>query len=122
MDEQNGFVTGRIKSLKYALKGLWLLITTEHSIMVQSGIAVLMTFVGFWVNISKMEWIFQIFAIGLVLVAEALNTAVEKLCDYVQPEYDEKIGFIKDISAGAVSFAAVVALIIGFIIYLPKLL
>lgn len=122
MDEQNGFVSGRIKSLKYALKGLWLLITTEHSIMVQSGIAVLMTLVGFWLNISKLEWILQIFAIGLVLVAESLNTAIEKLCDYVQPEYDHKIGFIKDISAGAVSFAAIIALVIGSIIYLPKLL
>ena len=56
MNEQNGFVSGRIKSLKYALKGLWLLITTEHSIMVQSGIAVLITFLGFWLDISKFEW------------------------------------------------------------------
>ena len=81
-----------------------------------------MTLVGFWLNISKLEWILQIFAIGLVLVAESLNTAIEKLCDYVQPEYDHKIGFIKDISAGAVSFAAIIALVIGSIIYLPKLL
>ena len=122
MNEQHGFVSGRIKSLKYALKGLWLLITTEHSIMVQLGIAALMTIVGFWLDISKLEWILQIFAIGIVLVAESLNTAIEKLCDYIQPEYDEKIGFVKDISAGAVSFAAIVAIAIGFIIYLPKLL
>ncbi|WP_262902475.1 diacylglycerol kinase family protein [Lutimonas saemankumensis] len=122
MNEQDGFVTGRIKSLKYALKGFWLLITTEHSIMVQSGIAILMTIVGFWLDISKFEWIAQIFAIGMVLVAESLNTAIEKLCDYIQPEYDKKIGFIKDISAGAVSFAAIIAIVIGFIIYLPKLL
>ena len=57
-------------------------------------------------DISKTEWIFQILAIGLVLVAESLNTCIEKLCDFVQPEYDNKIGFIKDIAAGAVSFAA----------------
>ena len=122
MIQKDGFVSGRIKSIKYALKGLWLLITTEHSIMVQLGIAVLMTIVGFWLEISKLEWILQIFAIGLVLVAESLNTAIEKLCNYIQPEYDKKIGFIKDISAGAVSFAAIIAIITGFIIYLPKLL
>lgn len=120
--QENGFVKGRIKSLKYALKGVWLLMTTEHSIMVQLAIAVLMTIVGWWLDISKIEWIFQILAIGLVLVAESLNTAVEKLCDFVRPEHDSKIGFIKDIAAGAVSFAAITAIIIGLIIYLPKFL
>ena len=122
MIQKDGFVSGRIKSIKYALKGLWLLITTEHSIMVQLGIAVLMTIVGFWLEISKLEWILQIFAIGLVLVAESLNTAIEKLCDFVHPEYDKRIGFIKDIAAGAVSFAAITAIIIGLLIYLPKFL
>ena len=108
--------------MKFAFKGVWLLITTEHSIMVQLGIAILVTFVGWWMEISKTEWIFQILAIGLVLVAESLNTCIEKLCDFVRPEYDNKIGFIKDIAAGAVSFAAITAIIIGLIIYLPKFL
>ena len=118
--QDNGFVKGRIKSFKFALKGVWLLITTEHSIMVQMGIGVLMTIVGWWMDISPTEWIFQIFAIGLVLVAESLNTCIEKLCDFIHPDYDQKIGFIKDVAAGAVSFAAIVAVIVGLIIYLPK--
>lgn len=123
MDNQkNGFVSGRIKSFKYALKGVWLLISTEHSIMVQLGITALVTVIGWQMEISRIEWIFQILAIGLVLVAESLNTCIEKVCDFVQPEYDQKIGFIKDIAAGAVSFAAIIALIIGLIIYLPKFL
>jgi len=121
-NQQDGFVKGRIKSLKFALKGLWLLISTEHSIMVQISVAVVMTFVGLWLDISKTEWLFQILAIGLVLVAESLNTAVEKLCDFVHPEYNKRIGFIKDVAAGAVSFAAITAIIIGMFIYLPKFL
>jgi len=121
-NQQDGFVKGRIKSLKFALKGLWLLITTEHSIMVQMTLAAVMTFVGWWLDISKTEWLFQILAIGLVLVAESLNTAVEKLCDFIHPEYNKKIGFIKDVAAGAVSFAAITAIIIGLFIYLPKFL
>jgi len=121
-NRQNGFVKGRIKSLKFAVKGVWLLITTEHSIMVQLAIAILVSLLGWWLDITKTEWIFQILAIGLVLVAESLNTAIEKLCDFVQPEYDKRIGFIKDVSAGAVSFAAIAAIIIGLIIYLPKFL
>jgi diacylglycerol kinase (ATP) len=121
-NQQDGFVKGRIKSLKFAVKGVWLLMTTEHSIMVQMAIAILISFVGWWMDISKTEWLFQILAIGLVLVAESLNTCIEKLCDFVHPEQDKKIGFIKDIAAGAVSFAAVTAIIIGLSIYLPKFL
>ena len=121
-NQENGFLKGRIKSLKFAFKGVWLLITTEHSIMVQLGIAILVTFVGWWMDISKTEWILQILAIGLVLVAESLNTCIEKLCDFIHTDYNKKIGFIKDIAAGAVTFAAVTAIIIGLIIYLPKIL
>lgn len=108
--------------MKFAIKGVWLLISTEHSIMVQLAIAVMVTFLGWWLDISTTEWIFQIFAIGLILVAESLNTCIEKLCDFVHTDYNKKIGFIKDIAAGAVTFAAVTAIIIGLIIYLPKIL
>jgi len=121
-NQQNGFVKGRIKSLKFALRGVWLLITTEHSIMVQLAVATVVTFAGWWLDISKTEWLFQILAIGLVLVAESLNTCIEKLCDFVHPGHDKNIGFIKDIAAGAVSFAAIIAIIIGLLIYLPKFL
>jgi len=121
-NQEDGFVKGRVKSLKYALKGFWLLLSTEHSIMVQTGIAIFMTLIGWWLDISATEWILQILAIGMVLVAESLNTAVEKICDFIHPDYDGRIGFIKDISAGAVTFAAITAIIIGLIIYLPKFL
>ena len=121
-NQENGFVKGRVKSLKYAFKGLWLLVSTEHSIMVQTAIAIFMTIFGWWLDISATEWILQILAIGLVLVAESLNTAIEKICDFIHPDYNERIGFIKDISAGAVTFAAITAIIIGLIIYLPKFL
>lgn len=120
--QKDGFVKGRIKSFSYALKGMFLLITTEHSIMVQCAIALVVIFLGWWFDISSTEWILQILAIGLVLVAESLNTAVEKICDFIHPDHNNKIGFIKDISAGSVSFAAISALIAGLIIYLPKLL
>lgn len=119
--EKNSFLVGRIKSVRYALRGLWLLATTEHSIMSQLIISGIMCFVGFYFNLSSTEWVFQILAIGMVLTAEGLNTAIEKLCDYLQPNFDKKIGFIKDLSAGAVTFAAIAAMIIGAIIYFPKI-
>ena len=120
--QQTSFISGRIKSVTYAVKGFYLLITTEHSIMVQLTISVLMCILGFYLKISAVEWMFQILAIGLVLTAESLTTAIEAICDYIQPNFDKKIGFIKDIAAGAVTFAALTAVVIGAIIYLPKLI
>ena len=117
---EDSFLKGRLKSLKFALRGAWLLITTEHSIMVQFSIGILVSVLGFFMNLSPTEWMFQLLAIGMVLVAESLNTGIEKLCDFVHPDYHKKIGFIKDISAGAATFAAIIAVIIGLIIYLPK--
>ncbi len=119
--KDTSFVKGRIKSIAFALKGAAKLATTEHSIMAQCFIALLMTLAGWYCNISKTEWLFQIFAIGLVLSIEGLNTAVEKLADFVHPNYHERIGFIKDIAAGAVFFAALTAIIIAGIIYIPYL-
>lgn len=120
--QQTSFISGRIKSVTYAVKGFYLLITTEHSIMVQLTISALMCILGFYLKINAVEWMFQILAIGLVLTAESLNTAIEAICDYIQPNFDKKIGFIKDIAAGAVTFAALTAVVVGAIIYLPKLI
>lgn len=115
------FVTGRFKSMGFALKGAIKLITTEHSVMVQSSIAVLLILAGFYYNISREEWMFQTLAIGLVLSVEGLNTAVEKVADFIHPEFHQRIGFIKDIAAGAVFFAAMTAIAIGCFIYIPKI-
>ena len=120
--KDNTFFSGRLKSVTYAYKGAIKLITTEHSVMVQFSIGLLMIFTGLYFNISTTEWLFQTLAIGLVLSIEGLNTAVEKIADFIHPNYHEKIGFIKDIAAGAVFFAAITAIIIACIIYLPKFL
>lgn len=118
--KDNTLLTGRLKSMGFAFKGAIKLITTEHSVMVQFSIGIIMTIAGFYFHISNNEWMFQILAIGLVLSIEGLNTAVEKVADFIHPEFHERIGFIKDIAAGAVFFAAMTALAIGLMIYLPK--
>ena len=118
--KDNTFVTGRLKSMTYAFNGAVKLITTEHSIMVQFSLGILMTIAGFYFHISQTEWLCQTLAIGLVLSIEGLNTAVEKIADFIHPDYSKRIGFIKDIAAGAVFFAAMTAIAIGLIIYIPK--
>ena len=90
--------------------------------MVQFSIGIIMTIAGFYYHISSTEWLVQTMAIGMVMSIEGLNTAVEKIADFIHPHYHERIGFIKDIAAGAVFFAALTAIAIGLIIYIPKFL
>lgn len=118
---KESFVKNRIKSVGFALRGALLLVRTEASIQVQVFIAIVMTAAGFYFDISNTEWIVQILTIAAIMGVEGLNTAVEKLADFVQPEFDKKIGVIKDVSAGAVMLVSIAATIIGFIIYLPKI-
>ena len=120
-EKDNSFFTGRFKSIGFAIKGAFKLVTTEHSVMVQFSIAILITIAGIYFNITKEEWLIQTLAIGFVLAIEGLNTAVEKVADFVHPDFHERIGFIKDIAAGAVFFAALTAIVIGAIIYIPYL-
>jgi diacylglycerol kinase (ATP) len=118
---KESFFRNRVRSVGFAMRGAWLLITTEGSIKVQLGITVMVTVAGFYFNISNTEWILQILAIALVLGVEGVNTAIEKLSDFIQPRFDPKIGFIKDISAGAVMLVSLAATIVGLIIYVPRI-
>ncbi len=116
----NTYFGKRIRGGGYAAKGAFLLLRYEASVQVQAGIAVVMTIAGFYFDISSTEWMFQILAIGLVMSLEGINTAVEEIADFIHPDIHDKIGLIKDVAAGAVFFAAITAVIIGCIIYIPK--
>jgi len=88
--------------------------------MVQFFIGLVVTFAGFYFDISATEWMLQIMAIGLVVAVEGMNTVAEKIADFIHPDFHKKIGFIKDIASGAVFFAALAAVAVGLIIYYPK--
>ena len=118
---KDSFLIERLKSVRFSFRGIWILITTEASIKVQLFIALIATVMGFYFDISTTEWLIQTLMIAIILVAESLNTAIEKLCDFVQPDYDQKIKVIKDISAGAVGIVAIISLVVGGIIYIPKI-
>lgn len=118
---KESFVENRIKGVGYAFKGAWILIRSESSIQIQAVIAVVVTLAGIYYQLSAMEWMMQLLSIGLVMGVEGVNTAIEKLSDYVQPEYDPLIGKVKDISAGAVMIVSLIASIVGLVIYLPKI-
>lgn len=116
------FLIHRYKSIGYALRGIFLLLKSESSIKVQFVLALLLTIAGIYFDISSFEWIIQIFAIVLVMSVEALNTGLEKICDFVHEDFDKRIGFIKDIAAGAVAIASLGAFVIVLILYLPKVI
>ncbi|MFM1878964.1 MAG: hypothetical protein RLZZ241_1830 [Bacteroidota bacterium] len=117
---KESLIRNRAKSVKFAFKGLWILICTERSIQIQLAIACIVTCFGFYWTIEPHEWMMQLLAIGLVMGLEGVNTAIEKLADFVQPHNDAKIGLLKDVSAGAVMLGSIVASIVGLIIYLPR--
>jgi diacylglycerol kinase (ATP) len=119
-NKKESFLVNRLKSVGFAFKGAILLLKTEASIKIQFTLGVIVTIAGFYYNISTTEWLIQLLAIGLVMCAEGMNTAIEAIADFIHPEHHQKIGLIKDIAAGAVFIAAIFTSIIGFIIYIPK--
>lgn len=122
MTKKESFLVNRLKSVGFAFKGMLILVKTEASIKIQLFVAILATVAGFYFEISTTEWLFQLAIIGLVLSIEGINTAIEYLADFIHPEHHYKIGLIKDVAAGAVFIASIVAVIIGGIIYIPKML
>ena len=115
-------VKNRLASFRYAIKGIYHLFRYEHNAWIQAIAAFIIITLGFILHFSKTEWALIIICIGLVLMAEILNTAMELLVDLVSPEYNELAGKIKDLSAGAVLISSIVSLIVGLIVIIPKLL
>lgn len=111
-----------IKGFVYALNGIWHAAATQLNFRVHLFCATLAVCAGYALHISNGEWLWVILCIGMVLVAELFNTAIEFLTDLVSPEYNKKAGLVKDMAAGAVLITAITAVIIGLIIFLPKLL
>ncbi|WP_338359369.1 diacylglycerol kinase family protein [Yeosuana marina] len=122
MNEKESFFINQLKSIGFAFKGVVCLLKTETNIKIQIAISVFVTAMGFYFNISNIEWMLQFLVIGLVMGMEGINTAIEKMADFIHPEKHSKIGLIKDIAAGAVFITSLSAIIIGLIIYIPKII
>ena len=111
-----------IKSFKHAIDGIANTVSTERNLKIHIIIMFCVIALGFAVKLSQMEWIICIILFGLVISAEIFNTALEKTLDYINEDYDDKIKFIKDASAAAVLVIVISSVIIGLMIFLPKLL
>lgn len=106
---------------KYALHGLIQLFSHEKSLQIHLVIAVVVILAGVLLDITRMEWMLILLCIGMVWVAEVFNSAIEKLCDLKEPHFHPQVKYIKDVSAAAVLISAIVSVIIGLIVFLPRL-
>ena len=114
-------IRDRIKSFRYAKDGLEYFLKTQHNGWIQFTAAMVVVSAGFVFQVNGDQWCLLIFAIALVIVSELFNTTIECLVDLVSPQYQEKARVIKDIAAGAVLFSVIISVIIGLIIFLPKI-
>jgi len=110
----------RIRSFVYAGRGIRLVFSSEANMKIHIVVAILVVICGFIFNINTTEWIACLLCIGLVFGAEMINTAIENVVDLASPDHHELAGKAKDIAAGAVLICAIVSVIIGILIFLPK--
>jgi diacylglycerol kinase len=115
-------IIARIKSTNNALRGLRILFETGHNFWVLIFFGILAVYLGNILQISNIEWILLVLAIGFVFIAEAFNTAMEIDIDLTSPEYHPYAKDTKDVSAAAVSISVIIAGIVGIIIFLPKII
>ncbi|RZK20705.1 MAG: diacylglycerol kinase family protein [Pedobacter sp.] len=111
----------RIRSFKYAFNGLKFFFINDHNGRVHLFAAIIVIALSFYLQLSGLEWIAILSVISAVVVAEIINSAIEKLADVVSPEYHPKIKILKDLAAAAVLVTAFLAVGVGLIIFLPKL-
>jgi undecaprenol kinase/diacylglycerol kinase (ATP) len=108
-------------SVGFALKGIKIAFKEETNFQIQLFLGLVAILFGWHYHISTAEWLFVIGACGLVLTAELFNTALEELCDMLRATHDPHVAKIKDLAAGAVLVASFTALLIGLIIFVPKI-
>lgn len=111
-----------VRSYKFALRGLAAIFLQQLNFRLELLISVVVIATGVILRINSIEWIVIVFAISLVLIAEALNSAVEAICDAVSRDFHKEIRHAKDIAAGSVLLAAIAAIIVGVIIFLPYII
>lgn len=110
----------RIKSFGFAIEGIITFFKTQHNAWIHALAAVAVVALAFAFDVSVSEWCLLIVAIALVIITEMLNTAVEFLTDLVSPNHHPLAKKVKDVAAGAVLFAALAAVVIGVIVFAPK--
>ncbi|WP_153799858.1 diacylglycerol kinase family protein [Foetidibacter luteolus] len=110
-----------LASYRYAIRGIIIALLYEHNMRFHFAAAIMVILVNILLKVSRTDWLITLMLIGLMMMAEIFNTAIEKLADRVTKEHDQLIGDVKDLAAGAVLIMGIFACICALIIYLPYL-
>lgn len=114
----DSYLKKRINSFRYAVRGIFFVLREPH-FRIHLLALVLVIGLGLFFSISRTEWCAVLLVSSLVLVAEAVNTAIEQLANRVTPDFDSSIGRVKDIAAAAVLIAAIFAVVVGVFVFFP---
>lgn len=121
MKEKKFSIINRMKSFGFAFNGLRILFNEEHNSRIHFFATVIVIIASIYFELNTYEWIAIIFSIGLVITAEIINTAIENIANFLTTDKNDNIKRIKDLSAAAVLITAMTALLIGLIVFLPKI-
>lgn len=120
--KQKFSVKARLHSFRYAWQGCRFFFQTQHNARIHLVAAIGAIIAGFYFRISASEWCWILVSISAVFALEIINTAIELLCDRIEPNFDPKIKQIKDLAAAAVLVAAILSVLIAGIVFVPKLM
>jgi diacylglycerol kinase (ATP) len=112
----------RAQSFKHAYRGLKLFLVTTPNAWIHVMVSGIVILAGFYFQVSHFEWLALILTMGIVLIAETFNTAIEIDINLTSPEYHPYARDTKDVAAGAVLLASIMAAIVGLLVFLPKIL
>lgn len=109
------------RSFYNAFRGIFVMLKSERNFQIEFAALLVNVVLIYALNVERTDAAIILLTCAVVLSAEILNTGIEKICDMVQPDYDDRVRFIKDIAAGAVLILTIAAMIIGVLVYYPYL-
>ena len=112
----------RIKSFSYAINGFIQLLRLEHNARIHFVAMIATIVLGLCFEVQRTDWIALTIVMGMVFVTELIKSSVERLADVIEPKWDDRIGLVKDYCAAAVLISAIVALVVGCIVFIPHIL
>ena len=116
------YLMGRVRSFGYAFKGIYTLFSTQPNAQIHLLAVLVISLLGWFLGLSPLEWCAIIICMGIVLLAEGINTAIEFIVDLASPDFHPLAGKAKDVGAGAVLLSVIFCGIVWGIIYIPKIM
>ncbi len=119
--EKTFSIRARVRSIRYAWEGVNAFFESQHNAIIHLYFTIFVMIAAIFFRASDTELIALVIVAGFVWAAEIFNTAIEKMMDMVSPEKHPKVKFIKDVAAAAVLISAITAIIVGLVIFIPKI-